>query len=141
MTSSKTAAAQVSEMVWVTNQLVKKIEHQLHLHGISFSEYTALQHLSSAPNSTSRRVELAENIGLTASGITRMLLPMEKIGLVERQANPRDARESLVRLTSAGKRTFQEARLSVEQGADASLSMLSEQERHTLGAIVEKLSR
>ena len=38
-----------------------------------------------------------------------MLLPMEKIGLVTREANERDARVSYVVLTSAGKQLFEDA--------------------------------
>lgn len=33
-------------------------------------------------------------MGLTASGVTRTLLPLEKIGLVGRESDPRDARSA-----------------------------------------------
>lgn len=56
-----------------------------------------------------RRIDLAEKIGLTASGVTRILLPMEKIGLVSREINERDARVSYVLLASGGKAKLSEA--------------------------------
>jgi DNA-binding MarR family transcriptional regulator len=61
-----------------------------------------------------RRVDLAERIGLTASGITRMLIPMEKIGLVERDVSAQDARVSFVMLAPGGKRLLTEAQERAE---------------------------
>lgn len=71
-------------------------------HGISFSDFQILNHLSRAPGGRLRRVDLAERLGLTASGITRSLLPLEKIGLVTREADPRDARVGFAVITPAG---------------------------------------
>ncbi|MDQ1813418.1 MULTISPECIES: MarR family winged helix-turn-helix transcriptional regulator [Massilia] len=72
-------------------------------HGISFSDFQILNHLSRAPGGRLRRVDLAERLGLTASGITRSLLPLEKIGLVTREADPRDARVGFAVITASGK--------------------------------------
>jgi DNA-binding MarR family transcriptional regulator len=71
-------------------------------HGISFSDFQILNHLSRAPGGRLRRVDLAERLGLTASGITRSLLPLEKIGLVTREADPRDARVGFAAITPTG---------------------------------------
>ncbi|ATQ78169.1 MarR family transcriptional regulator [Massilia violaceinigra] len=72
-------------------------------HGISFSDFQILNHLSRAPGGRLRRVDLAERLGLTASGITRSLLPLEKIGLITREADPRDARVGFAVITASGK--------------------------------------
>lgn len=56
-----------------------------------------------------RRIDLADAIGLTASGITRLLLPMEKIGLVGREAHDGDARVSFVALAPGGENMLGEA--------------------------------
>ena len=71
-------------------------------HGISFSDFQLLHHLARAPGGRLRRVDLAERVGLTASGVTRTLLPLEKIGLVTRQSDPRDARVGFAVITNAG---------------------------------------
>lgn len=71
-------------------------------HGISFSDFMLLHNLSSAPGARLRRVDLADRQGLTASGVTRTLLPLEKIGLVERQQDPRDARVAYAAITPTG---------------------------------------
>ncbi len=76
--------------------------------GLSFSDFQVLYYLSRAPEEKMRRIDLAEQMALTASGITRMLLPMEKIGLVSREASSHDARVSYVKLSPGGKRLLSE---------------------------------
>ncbi|MFL6659012.1 MAG: MarR family winged helix-turn-helix transcriptional regulator [Massilia sp.] len=71
-------------------------------HGISFSDFQLLNHLARAPGGRLRRVDLADRVALTASGVTRTLLPLEKIGLVTRQTDPRDARVGFAVITEAG---------------------------------------
>jgi DNA-binding MarR family transcriptional regulator len=71
-------------------------------HGISFGDVQLLNHLSRAPGGRLRRVDLAERLGLSASGVTRTLLPLEKIGLVTRQPDPRDARVGYAAVTPTG---------------------------------------
>lgn len=71
-------------------------------HGLSFGDFMLLHHLSLAPGGRLRRVDLAERQGLTASGVTRTLLPLEKTGLVARMADERDARVGHAVITPAG---------------------------------------
>lgn len=78
------------------------------LNGIGFNEFIILYHLSQAENCTMRRIDLAEKIGLTASGITRLLLPMEKIGLITKESDAHDARVSQVVLASGGQMKLEE---------------------------------
>ena len=83
--------------------LVRRFDNALgNHHGISFSDFQLLNHLARAPGGRLRRVDLAERVGLTASGVTRTLLPLEKIGLVTRQPDPRDARVGFAAITPVG---------------------------------------
>jgi DNA-binding MarR family transcriptional regulator len=83
--------------------LVRRFDNALgSQHGISFSDFQLLNHIARAPNGKLRRVDLAERVGLTASGVTRTLLPLEKIGLVTRETDPRDARVGFAVVTAAG---------------------------------------
>lgn len=86
---------------WAT--LVRRLDNALggH-HGISFADYQLLLHLQRAPDGRLRRDELAEKLGASAAGVTRSLLPLEKIGLVTRQADPGDVRAGVVLITPAG---------------------------------------
>jgi len=80
----------------------------LSVQGIGFNDFLILYLLQQVDKGRMRPTDLAEKTGLTASGVTRMLLPMEKIGLIARQASERDARVSLVVITAAGKRVYEE---------------------------------
>jgi DNA-binding MarR family transcriptional regulator len=78
------------------------------LDGLGFSEFVILIHVDQSPDQKIRRIDLAEKMGLTASGVTRILAPMEKIGLIKRETAPRDARVSFVTITPSGHRNFTE---------------------------------
>lgn len=70
--------------------------------GISFSEYQMLSALDREPSSSATRVDLANAVGLSPSGVTRALRPLEKLGFIETVKDARDARKSLAKLTPAG---------------------------------------
>lgn len=72
------------------------------IRGISFSEYQILKALRDSHNATATRVDLAGVVGLSASGVTRALKPLEKLGYVETKRSDRDARLSLATLTKHG---------------------------------------
>jgi len=91
------------------NAILSRRFDRLSVHGISFNDFMILYLLSQHSDEKMRRVDLAEKIGLTSSGVTRMLVPMEKTGLVKREASQRDARVSYVMLTPAGRLVFEEA--------------------------------
>ncbi len=79
------------------------------LGGLSLNEFTILHNLNIATNEKKRRIDLANKVGLTASGVTRLLLPMEKIGLIKNGKNENDARTRYVMISSSGKRMLDKA--------------------------------
>lgn len=117
MAQIKPAMELVMALSLLQSRLQRKIDQRLSAHGISFTEFMVMYHLYHAPEMTMRRIDLAEQVGLTASGVTRMLIPMEKIKLVQRKANPRDARVSLTKLSKAGEQVFQDALVTFEESA------------------------
>lgn len=85
------------------NRLEKKLDSSLaSIRGISLAEYRLLRALSEAPSSWASRVDLAQVVGMTPSGVTRALRPLEKLGLISTARSKRDARLALATLTSAG---------------------------------------
>lgn len=95
--------------------LIRRFDSALgSFHGLSFGDFQVLNHLSRAPGGRLRRVDLAERLGLTASGVTRTLLPLEKIGLVTRQPDPRDARVGYAAVTPTGEQLLQDATATVD---------------------------
>jgi len=80
------------------------------VHGLSVNEYFLLLHLDQAPANRLSRVELARRMHVSASTVTRMVAPMEKLGMLDRQVDARDARLAFVVLTDAGRTRLNEAR-------------------------------
>ena len=71
-------------------------------HGLTLSDYEVLLRLAWSPDRRMRRVDLAEEVLLTASGITRLLDGLEKAGYVERGTCDSDRRVVYAVLTEAG---------------------------------------
>ena len=94
------------EMTKFQTKLSRRLDSGLN--GISLNEFIIMYHLNQNPDGKMRRTDLADKIGLTASGITRLLLPMEKIGLISRESDEGDARVSYVVLARGGKTKFTE---------------------------------
>src|SRR5215211_8478891 len=63
-------------------------------HGLSINAYEALLRLARAPDRRMRRVDLANNLLLTAGGVTRLLDGLERDGFVERAECATDRRVS-----------------------------------------------
>ncbi len=116
----------------LASKLSKRVDGQLSAHGISFTEYMIMHHLNGSPLKTMRRIELAEHVGISASGVTRLIAPMEKIKIVEKEANPRDARQSLVKLSKTGQQLYKDASTSFEHCANSQLEALSENQLEKL---------
>ncbi|WP_439106875.1 MarR family winged helix-turn-helix transcriptional regulator [Congregibacter sp.] len=103
--------------LWLASErLSARIDHSLSaVHGIGYVEFMVLYQLALSNDGRMRRVDLASSIGRTASGVTRLLKPMEKIGLVARDVSDRDARVSLVALTKTGQTRLEEALSTVNE--------------------------
>lgn len=85
-----------------------------------------MNYLDNSHGKTASRIELADHVGMSASGITRLLTPMEKNHLVEKLINSRDARQSLVNLSEAGACVYSEATISFSHIADDLLGNVSQ---------------
>ena len=109
--------------------------------GLGFNDFLILYHLSLAEGEKLRRIDLAEEIGLTASGVTRLLAPMEKIGLIKREQDHQDARVSYVALAPGGKRLFSERLEKAEMLAEESLPVNAQKKLKALKEIFNDLSR
>jgi DNA-binding MarR family transcriptional regulator len=78
-------------------------------HGLTLNDYEVLLHLARAPERRLRRVDLANEVLLTPSGITRLLAGLERAGYVERASCSSDARVTYALLTEAGYAKLREA--------------------------------
>lgn len=97
-------------------------------------------YVRNAPSSKLSRVELARKLCVSPATVTRATKPLEKIGLLDREADPRDARLSYVVLTESGNELLDNAEDSLEQLSANFLSQrLSASERSRLTQLLGKL--
>lgn len=83
--------------------VARRLEVELEAaHGISLAEYDALVHLASADQRRLRMSELADQVLLSRSGVSRLVDRLAASGLVERAGCPSDARVAWATLTPTG---------------------------------------
>ncbi len=119
-------------------QLHRQLDKVLSAHGIGVSELMVLHALHTAQGALSR-IALADMLSLSASAITKLLAPMEKIGLVDKAKDAHDARLSLVLLTDAGTRVYQEALVTARAELDYYFARLTSEELALLARLLEKI--
>jgi DNA-binding MarR family transcriptional regulator len=109
-------------------------------HGLTLNDYEVLLHLSRAEDRRLRRVDLAERVLLTPSGITRLLEGLERSGYVERAACASDARVTYAQLTEDGEAKLREAAGTHVAGIHAFFrERFSKDEVRALGGLLERL--
>src|SRR3954454_23283915 len=106
-------------------------------HGLTLSDYEVLLRLSQAEGQSMRRIDLAQSVLLTASGITRLLDGLERAGFVEKRACQSDARVSYAKLTDAGADQLSAAAATHLAGVDELFTRrFSDAERETLAELL-----
>jgi DNA-binding MarR family transcriptional regulator len=70
--------------------------------GLTFNDFEALLHLGRADDNRLRRVDLAELLLLSPSGVTRLLDGLVEAGLIENVSCADDARVTWAKLTDEG---------------------------------------
>ena len=121
----------------VTRQLNAEL---LAEHGLTINDYEVLLFLARAPERKLRRVDLAERVLLTASGITRLLEGLERDGYVRRAACDFDRRVTYAQLTDAGLAKLRAASQTHREGISRVFaSRFSEEELRTLARLLDRL--
>lgn len=98
--------------------LVNATEKRALVYGASFSEFVILRAVEAGGPQGIRRVDLAEQVSLSVSGITRALAPLEKLGYIEHQEEELDARVRKVVLTKSGRELFKDIEKDVQRLMD-----------------------
>jgi DNA-binding MarR family transcriptional regulator len=110
-------------------------------HGLAINDYEVLLRLSRAPDRRLRRVDLAEQVLLTPSGITRLLDGLERAGLVERAACASDRRVVYAVITDAGLDRLRAAsETHVGQIEDFFAARVDTEQQQTLAGLLEQLA-
>jgi DNA-binding MarR family transcriptional regulator len=90
--------------------LVRTLDERLLAeHQIPLGTVEALMHIAHAEEGTIAVSELAQLLALSPSHVSRVVIDLERKGLVERQRNPNDSRSTRAEVTDAGRRQLLEA--------------------------------
>ena len=109
-------------------------------HGMTVNDFEALLLLSTAPESRLKRIELAERLQLTPSGVTRMLDGLQAAGWVARGECAGDARVSYAVLTAAGREKLELASCTHTAAVTALFTeRFDDTELETLGLLLHRL--
>jgi DNA-binding MarR family transcriptional regulator len=109
-------------------------------HGLTINDYEVLLHLSRAPDQRLKRVELAQSVILTPSGITRLLDGLEAAGWVEKASCASDARVTYAVLTETGHEKLRSAADSHLADVDRLFAgHFEEAELETLARLLERV--
>lgn len=109
-------------------------------HGLTINDYGCLLRLSRADEEGMRRIDLANELRLSPSGITRLLDRLEDQGLVGKGACKEDARVSYAVLTEAGLAKLREAAPGHVEDIDSRIGeVLDEDEMRTLTELLGRI--
>jgi DNA-binding MarR family transcriptional regulator len=95
----RTWALLVGVMIWLPAELDAYLEQAADL---SHAEYGVLRCLSLSEDREIHMTRLAATASVTPSHLSRIVSRLEKRGLLERSADPTDARRTFARLTQSG---------------------------------------
>lgn len=106
-------------------------------HALTLNEWRSMVVLASRPGSAAQDVSAAT--GLHPMNISRALAGLRESGRIEEARDPDNHRRTLLWLSAAGKRTFEEIAPHSELQAANLLDALTVEELATLGHLIDKL--
>jgi len=109
-------------------------------HDLTINDFDVLASLARAPERALKRVDLAEEVQLTPSGITRLLKGLEQAGFVCNRSCDEDARVTYAVLTDEGYEKLAEAQETHRASVRALFSeRFDKGELETLATLLERL--
>ena len=141
LTTQETGARQGwSRLVRVHAGIARSLDARLSAeHDLTINEYNCLLLLERAEDRRMRRVDIAETMVLSPSGITRMLDRLESADLVEKAKCSTDARVTYAVLTDKGRSRLKAAGKSHDAVIEDMVGALPERDLKRLAEILERL--
>jgi DNA-binding MarR family transcriptional regulator len=123
--------------------VIDKIENDLEkAKAVPLTSYDVLLELSQAPDRKLRMSELAAQVVLSRSGLTRLVDRLEKEGYLGREADPTDRRGTQAVLTQKGFEALKQAWPIYAQGINQHFAeLISEQEAKMIAKALERVTR
>jgi DNA-binding MarR family transcriptional regulator len=139
---SATELAAWRGMLQMHAQITQALDAQMRTeHGLSVSSYEVLMFLADAPQHRLRMAEIADQVLLSRSGLTRLVDRLVQLGYVTRCAAENDGRGAYAELTDAGLEAFQAAQRTHREGVrEFYLDHLSATDTVVLGDVFTRLA-
>lgn len=122
---------------FVLNKVDKKISS---VHGIGFDDYVILSMLHAAESGLNSKV-LAEKVFKSASSTMRLLISMEKTGIVSRRTIAGDSLNSIFEISSSGEDLFLNAACTMGECSEVIFSNLDEDKKSNLCLALDEIRR
>lgn len=111
------------------------------VHGLALNEVLLMLYVQHEKGARLSRVDLAKRLHVSASTVTRMARPLEKMGLIDRESDARDARLTYVVLTESGKALLEQAQNTLEtMSADFFRDRWSEKDIQLLNMLLGRIT-
>ena len=107
MTAQPIELSAFARLMRAHSVLQRELAEVLRPRGLTLNDFEALYHLSRAEENRLRRIDLAELLMLSPSGVTRLLDGLEAAGHIENVSCSDDARVTWAQLTAGGHETLQ----------------------------------
>jgi MarR family 2-MHQ and catechol resistance regulon transcriptional repressor len=121
----------------ITRELSARLEAS---HGLTLSDFDVLVQLFHAEGHRLRRIDLARQVLLTASGITRLLDGLERAGWVAKERCSSDQRVTYAVLTEVGLEKISAAREAHHRDTEELFgAKFTEDELETLDGLLKRL--
>jgi DNA-binding MarR family transcriptional regulator len=129
-----------SELIDVVNLVTQAFWAELRRSGqtIEMSQWSTLRRIGRSPCTMS---DLARYKGVGLPTISKSVDMLVKRGWAERWVDKSDRRQTLVRLTAAGRRVLSDCRRALEEFLDERLAALSTAERHAVDHSLQLVRR
>jgi DNA-binding MarR family transcriptional regulator len=148
MQVARAQGAERAARAWVAllhahTALTRAFNADLHAnHGLTVTDFEVMRHLDGAPGGHMRRVDIAQRVGLTPSGVTRLLEGLHASGFVAKADCPEDARFTYATITPAGRRALKAAARTHLAAIHALFAeRFADDEAEALAELLERLPR
>ena len=118
--------------------LLARVESALRPFDLSFSRFELLRLLAFSQSGALPITKASERLQVHVTSVTHAIRRLESDGLVERIPHPTDGRTTLVRLTSLGRSTAEDATVTLNNEVFADIGM-SDADSRTLAEAIESL--
>lgn len=122
---------------FVSNHVSQAFARKLELSGATVAEWVVLREMYGESQSSPGAI--ADRIGMTRGGVTKLIDRLLAKGLVTRHESAGDRRYQEIALTAAGRRLIPSLAALADQNDEEFLNPLSKKERGTLLTTLQKL--